>query len=171
MKQLPILILTILIALGASGGYVFMLQTIQTAIDGIAVARAESKTAEEREKLAQTANVFISENALARAEADTYVTSDAEFVSVIEMIEAAGKREKVSVTIGSVNVKKITAKSHDGATMVLSAKGSFAGLAAFASALESIPFASRVTSASLEASTDNSWFGAFTLEFVKRKSL
>ncbi len=172
MKQLPVLIFAFLIAVGAVGGYLFMLSSIQTAVDGIAVARAESEAAEERGKLAQTANVFMSETAASRSELDRFVTKDADFVSAIEMIEASGKREKVEVVIGSVSVKKIPdAKSHEIAVIILSAKGSFAGLAAFASALESLPLSSRVVSMSLEASGENSWFAAFSLEFVKRKSL
>lgn len=170
MKQLPILILALLLAIAAIGGYVFMLTTIQTAVDEIASARADSQSAEERETLAQTANIFMTDTAPARSELDTFVTTDAEFVSAIDMLESAGKREKVDVTIGSVSVKKTAAKAHEAATVILSAKGSFAGLAAFASAVESLPLASRVTSVSLEASTDNSWFGTFSLEFLKRKS-
>jgi hypothetical protein len=171
MKQLPVLIFALLLAIGAIGGYVFMLNSIQTAVDGIAVARADSEAATEREKLAQTANVFIAETVESRSELDTFVTKDANFVSAIEMMESAGKREKVEVEIGSVSVKKIDAKSHEVAAVILSAKGSFANLAAFASALESLPLSSRVVSVSLEASGENSWFAAFTLEFVKRKSL
>lgn len=171
MKQLPVLIFAVLIALAAGGGYVFMLTSIQTAVDGIAVARAESQTAEDRERLAQTANVFIQDTAIARDELNTYVTTDADFVSAIETLENAGKREKVEVTIGSVSVKKITAKAHEVATVILSAKGSFSALTAFASALESLPLVSRVGTLSLESSADSGWFGTFSVDFVKRKSL
>ena len=143
MKQLPVLIFSLLLALAAIGGYFFMLDSIQTAVDGIAIARADSRSAEERGKLAQTANVFMSETIATRSELGTFVTGDADFVSAIEMIEAAGKREKIEVVIGSVNVKKIDAKTHEIATIILSAKGSFAGLVAFASALESLPLSSR----------------------------
>ncbi len=170
MKQLPILIFAFLLAAAAAGGYLFMLLTIQTAVDDIASARADSQTAEEQDTLAQTANVFISDTAPVRSELGTFVTTDAGFVSAIEMMESAGKREKVDVTIGSVNVKKIDAKSHELAAVILSGKGSFSNLAAFASALESLPLASRVVSVGLEASADNTWFGTFSLEFVKRKS-
>ncbi|MBY0539609.1 hypothetical protein K2P56_04240 [Patescibacteria group bacterium] len=170
MKHLIFLVISVIIFLAAVGGYWFMLQNISLGVNQIAAARAEADAANGREQFARAASSFLSDTSLEREELETFVVQDADVVAAIETIEASAKREKITASVSSVNVNTKGQQFHEIVTMTVSARGSFAALNAFASSLESLPFASRILSLSLEESAERSWFLSASLEFVKRKA-
>jgi hypothetical protein len=170
MKHIVFLIIAGVIFLTAVGGYWFMLQNISVGVNQIAAARSEAEAANGREQFARAASSFLSDTALEREELETFVVQDADVVAAIETIEASAKREKITASVSSVNVNGKGQQFHEIVTMTVSARGSFAALNAFAASLESLPFASRVLSLSLEESAERSWFLSANVEFVKRKS-
>lgn len=169
MKNILPLILAVLVLVAALAGYWYLLSAVRSAMDVGATARAEGSAAEEREKFARTAETFLAGLSAEQTELETLVARDEDFVSVIEMVEATALREGVKATIGSVSVEKQGAQFHETVSVSASARGSFKNVASFISALETLPFASRVVAVNLETSTDESWFGTVTIEIVKRK--
>jgi glutamine synthetase adenylyltransferase len=171
MKHILILVVGVLFAAAAAGGYWFMYQNIAHGVNGIAEARADADAASGRERFQRAASAFLSDTAREREELNTFVVQDADFVAAVETIEAAAKREKITTTVGSVAVDSKLRQFHEVITMTVSARGPFEGVTAFAAALESLPFASRVQSLSIEASAEKTWFLTASLEFIKRKAL
>jgi len=169
MKHLIGIILALILFVAAVGGYVYLHQEVRASMDAEATARAEGAAAEERERHARAARSFLSGVAAEQTELATYVATDADFLAVIETIEAAARREKVTLAIGSVSVGEEESKYHEQVAVVLSAEGTFANVARFASALETLPFASKLVSASFEKATGKSWFLKARILFVKRK--
>ena len=170
MKHIVFLIISLAIFAAAVGGYWFMHQNISSGVNQIAAARAEADAANGREQFARAASSFLSDTSLEREELETFVVQDADVVAAIETIEASAKREKITASVSSVNVNSKGQQFHEIVTMTVSARGSFAALNAFAASLESLPFASRVLSLTLEESAERSWFLTASLEFVKRKA-
>ena len=168
MKHLFPLIIGILFVAAAAAGYWFMHRNISQGVDEIAAARAEADAAGGREQFARAAGAFLSDTAIEREELNTFVVQDEDFVAAIETIEASAKREKVTATVASVNVNSKTNQFHEVITMTVSARGSFAALTAFAASLESLPFASRVLTLSLEETAERVWFLNTSVEFIKR---
>jgi hypothetical protein len=169
MKQLPLLILAFVLFSAAAFGYWYLNTEIGKYAALIAASQTNNQSASAREAFNRSANEFLFETSSVRAEASAFVAQDADFVSVIETVEAAARREGVAVEVGSVNVSAGGLKSHELVALTLSAKGGFTDVVAFVSALEALPFASRVNAVSLELS-EKGWFARATLEFVKRKS-
>lgn len=170
MKHFIYLIVALLFLAASAGGYWFMHDTITRGVNEIAKARAEADAASGREQFSRAAASFLSDTALEREELNTFVVQDEDFVAAIETIEASAKREKVAVTVASVEVNSKTQQFHEVITMTVSARGPFAGLATFAGSLESLPFASRVLALSLEETADKAWFLTASVEFIKRKA-
>jgi hypothetical protein len=146
-----------------------MHDSISRGVDEIAAARSEAEAASGREQFQKAASAFLSDTERERQELSTFIVQDADFVAAIETIEASAKREKVSVSVGSVTVENKTHQFHEVVTMTLSARGGFASLVAFAASLESLPFASRVQGLSIESAADKEWFLTTTIEFIKQK--
>ena len=169
MKHVFPLIISILLLFAAIGGYWYMTFAISNAIGTIADAKGSIESTREREQMTRTASSFLAETAAERAELDTFIAQNADFVAVIESIEGAAAREKVSATVDSVNVSKTSQKYHEIVAVSVSARGSFGGVLSFASALETLPFASRVTSLSLDSTGGTGWYLQASMEFVKRK--
>ncbi|HEY4473790.1 MAG TPA: hypothetical protein VI957_01340, partial [Candidatus Paceibacterota bacterium] len=94
---------------------------------------------------------------------------DDDIVAVIETIELAAKREKVELSIASVDVETGAWKRHEPVRAVMTAAGSFASLAAFATALETLPRIARVEKFGMET-VGKELFGTFEISFVKEKT-
>lgn len=169
MKYIFPVLAALLFLSAAVGGYWYVHTMMRVSMDAEATARAEGAQAEEREKFARTARTFLDGIRAERTELSSYVATDADFVAIIETIEAAALRERVSVSVGSVSVQPESSKFHERVALELSATGSFANITMFASALETLPFASRVTSVALEQSLDRTWFSRITMDVLKRK--
>ncbi len=169
MKNIVGAVIGLLFALGAIGGYAYLIYEVHTAMNTGATARAEGVAAEEQDRFASTAQTLLAGLAVEQVELETYVAKDADFVAVIEAIEGAAAREGVKASIGSVNVIAGSSQFHETVTVTASSRGTFKNITSFISALGTLPLASRVSAVALEASGDNSWFATVTLEVLKRK--
>lgn len=171
MKHFIPLIVAVLIFAAACGGYWYLWSQVSGMQENLATLAAQGTQAQAIEDTTRA-----SESALANLESErqtfsAYVASDTDFVSVINLIEAAGRREKAAVTIGSVAVVDGAGGAYSDLVAVsLSAEGSFADVAAFLASLETLPFASRVENISMQASADKSWFATVKLSVLKKKS-
>ena len=161
--------LALLIA--AVAAFCFLTYEINRHIASTAQGKANLASLSGEQTYEQTVSSFLNDTAAPQAALASFVVSDSDVVSVIDTIEAAAKREKVAVTVDSVSVGQTTWKYHEPLDISLSAQGSFAALAAFATDLESLPQASRLVSVHAEASDGKVWFETFKMEFVKTNPL
>lgn len=168
-KFLPLAAALLLLFFGITL-YVFLCAEISRTVSVAAAARANASGAGQQELFQQSVQSFVNDTAVQRAELATFIAKDTDIVSLIDTIDNAAKREKVSVTIGAVNVVAGSWQHHEPLEVTLSAQGSFAQLAAFATDLESLPMASRLLSMNAEASENHLWFDTFVVQFVKEKA-
>ncbi len=170
MKYLITFFITALLACASIGFYAYLYVSVNGYLSTIATLKEEASSAGQREAIRRAQDIFLSENESSRTEVQTFMTRDSDIVHVIETIEAAGRREKVQVSIGSVVVEAIPDKQHhERVRVALSARGTFPSLGAFATALETFPIASQLSGVELEASTNNLWFGTYTFTLIKEK--
>ncbi|OGG44348.1 hypothetical protein A2841_01005 [Candidatus Kaiserbacteria bacterium RIFCSPHIGHO2_01_FULL_48_10] len=164
-----LLALALILCAGAALGFSFVLGEIYLSLSTIATTRGQVAAVEQQETLTRTAQLFASETGELQKELDAFIAHDADVVKAIETIELAAQREKVELAIASVAVGSVgTWKRHEPVRAVMSAKGSFASLAAFATALETLPRVARVEKFGIET-TGTEWFGTFEVSFVKEK--
>lgn len=169
MKHYISLAVALLIFLGACAGYGYLWLQVSDTADRLASTSAEGTQALAREDFTRAAETTLANLADQRRTFSAYVASDANFVSVINLIEAAGRREKADTTIGSVSVVTGGGTYNDLVTVSLSAEGPFTNVAAFLASLETLPFASRVDEISMQASGDKTWFATARLTVIKKK--
>ena len=170
MKHLVAPILSCIVLAVAIIGFAFVMLQIGTFGTTIAKAKESERIASLRDQALQSASAFLNDTASDRAELENFVVKNSNSVSFITAIEDAGLREKVIANIGSINLPSTEWKYHEPVQVVVTARGSFAALSQFATALESLPVGSRLLTMSIEASANHTWFGTFTLDFVKEKS-
>ena len=126
MKQIVILVSTVIVFVAALGFYLFLMTDITKFLATIATIKEQISTAGLRDSLQRSQEIFVQETALERDEIETFVASDSGIVNIIETIEAAGRREKVLVTIGSVVVQSPPElKQHELVRITMSARGGF----------------------------------------------
>ena len=172
MRNILICVVSIFVAAGAIFGYTYLVFSTSGFLSEIATIREQVSTAGQREAIQNAQEKFIEETKVERDEAETFISRDNDIVHVIETIEAAGRREKVQVSIGSVVVAPLGERKHlELVRITLSARGAFPSLGAFTTALEVFPVASRLEKVELEASTNNLWFGTYTFLLVKEKPI
>ncbi len=172
MKNIVIMTIVLVLAVGAMGLYGYLLNGVMGYLAAIATIRDQASTAGQREVIRRAQEAFVADTAASQEEVGALVTRDSDIVHVIETIEAAGRREKVLVAIGSVQIEPITSMQHHELVRVtMSARGTFASLGAFTTALETFPIASKLNSVDMETAANNLWFGTYTLSLVKEKAL
>jgi hypothetical protein len=160
-----------LILVASAGLFLYLNQSIMSSLSSLATAEEKAATMDKRDAIGRSQQIFLNETVESRTELATFVAHDSDIVHVIETIEAAGRREKVLVTIGSVVVDQKQAwNQHEVVRITMSGKGTFPALGAFATALETFPIASKLESFSVEPSGKNLWFGEYTLALVKEKA-
>jgi len=172
MKNTATLILAVVSFLAAFGGYAFLMTRINTSIDSIAAAKINIDSIGKREGLAKAARIFLADTEDDRQALAQFVLDDQRIIEIIETIENTARREKVDASISSVTIQEEkTWNSHELARIAINGEGKYPSLAAFASALETLPFAARLESASFESRAKGTWFGSYTVVAVKEKSI
>ncbi|MES2134696.1 MAG: hypothetical protein V4449_00430 [Patescibacteria group bacterium] len=154
----------------ATSGYVFVHVRISGFVATIAKAKEVSFSTDTRDLALRRAGTILAETTSRREELATFVVSDSNSLRIIEAVEATAKRENVKTTIGSVSVLSTTLTYHEPVRVTLSAQGSLGDLVRFASALETLPEASRLVTMSFQVSDNHLWFGTFVIDFIKEKS-
>ncbi len=158
-----------LLLLGAVCLYVFLVEDIASSMTAIAAAKESALQVGAEADIAHGTDIFMADTAAEQTELETFVVKDSESVRIVNAIDDAATRAHVTPTIGSVSVLPTSWQYHEPVEVVVSAKGSAAALTSFATLLQSLPEASELKTMSLEASTNNSWFGKFIVDFVKEK--
>ena len=161
--------IALLFCAAAVMGYAFVLGEISFSLSTIATMRGQVAAVERQETHVRTAELFTAETGALQGELDGFIAHDDDIVAVIETIELAAKREKVELSIASVDVETGAWKRHEPVRAVMTAAGSFASLAAFATALETLPRIARVEKFGMET-VGKVWFGTFEISFVKEKT-
>lgn len=170
MKKFTPLVLGCICLVVTAGLFLFINARISGFVTTIAKAKEGSFSIDTRDQALKRADILIAETALNRAELATFIVSDSDSVRLIDTIEATAKRERVTATIGSVTVVPTEWTYHELVRVVFSARGSLTAMTRFASAIETLPEASRLANVSFEISDANIWFATFTVDFIKEKS-
>jgi hypothetical protein len=172
MKQIGILMLALLVALSALGGYAFLMRGITLSIASIGEAKKSVDLVGKRSALARASEQFIVDTEAERKALAGFVVDDQEVVSALETIETVARREKVEASISSVTVEVVpTLKYHEIVNVILSGEGTFTALATLASALEALPFAARLETTAFEHTSSKTWVGTYSILIVKEKAL
>ncbi|MBI3573565.1 hypothetical protein HY090_00760 [Candidatus Kaiserbacteria bacterium] len=169
MKRfIPLFIPTLFLA-AAIGAYVFLSFRINEAAAHWAAARASAQALGQEGQFQKSVGALLKDTQFQRSELASFVATDSTLASLTQMIKEAAKREKISVAIGAISPAPSDWKYHEPLTVSLSARGSLAAIAAFATDLESLPVASHLSVMSLEVSDNRTWLASFTVDFVKEK--
>ncbi len=172
MKSYFSLGITLLLACVAVFGYGFLVFAINSSLQEISISKEDVASISARSVFAKNMEVFLQETTTTREELKSFIAKDNDVVSSIELLERAAKREAVEISIATVAVSSQDWKFHEVVNVTFSVEGSFAALTSFASALETLPQVSRITSTTLEAPEEGKeWFGAFTVQFLKTKDV
>ena len=161
-------VLATLFLLASIGACIFVYYDIQQSVTLIGSARDQISSIAARDTFAKTAAQFLAQTSAERAAIQLFETPPEGTASAIELVEEAAKIAKVTATVGSATLKPTTGAHHEQLDLTVSANGTFAGIARFATVLESLPRGSYVSSARAEA-TDKGWFGTFVVSFIKIK--
>lgn len=168
MKQYFLLCISVGIAIGAASGLLFMVHDIQRNTAQISETTGLLKAVSERDTRARALEEFIERVRPLKTSLDAYVVGADDIVSAIELVEETARREGVNLSLSAVTIVSDDEwEYHEGIEVSLTAIGTFSNLAAFAAALESLPRAARIDEVHIEASVEESWFGRFTVVFIK----
>lgn len=170
MKNFTIPILTLLLLVAAVFGYGYALVKVESFVGAIANTRGSARMASAQDEAGKEVNTFLAAVAADSTELENFVVKDSESLRIIDAVESAAKIAKVDTTIASVSVIPSDWKYHDRIRVVVSGRASFQALSKFAAALEVMPEASRIENISLESAANRTWFGTFTVDFVKEKA-
>jgi Tfp pilus assembly protein PilO len=170
MNRFTPLVFSLVFLVIAVAAYAFLSYETARALSSAASVHAQAASADAEGLYQQSISSFLSATASDRAALDAFVPADEDVPVVIQDVEDAAAREKVVATIGAVSVAPSDWQYHEPLEIKLSARGSFAALAAFATDLESLPQASHLSSFSAQSSGNGSWFASYTVDFVKEKT-
>lgn len=170
MKHFIPLSLAFLFFALTAGVYVVMYGVIATGVSRTSAALEKTHTLSERDALVRSQQALLENTAEERAVLEAYVAGSDDVVEAIELVEDTAQRARVSLAVSTVTtVEHPGWEYHEELEIHFSASGSFREMMNFIAALEAVPHSSLITSASLEASREDEWFGAFTMMFVKEK--
>ena len=170
MKRFTPLFLSLALLVAALGVYGFLSFGISRAVGAASEARAAAASSGARALFRQNIAGFLGMTEESRTALATFVPADKDVPALIQEIEDAAKREKVSVTISQVSVGTADWKYFEPLEIKLSARGSFTAVAAFATDLESLPHPSRLSSFAAQSASGGSWFATYAVDFVKQKT-
>ncbi len=171
MKHLAGLLFSILILAAAITLYTVLALRITGNDERITAAKDAAATLDVEEHALAAQSGFIAGTSGERAALASYVIAANDALRIIDILDATAASAGVHPTIGAINTEATDWKYHDDIEVTVSTKGSYAQVARFAAGLETLPVASALVSANLQASADNSWFGTFIVDFVKEKSV
>lgn len=168
MKQYTAPLISLIVLLVSGAVFSWMLISIHAANSTVKAIGSDVQAVQGKEEAARSMELFLDSIAPLRTSLETYVPQEEDVVVAIELIEATARRERVSLSLSSVNiVPKEEWVNHEGVSVKFSVIGSFTRVAAFAASLETLPLASKVESASFSATLDGEWFASFDMFFVQ----
>lgn len=168
MKKLVSPVLALVVMFAAFGACGFLYFDIHSSAALISDAREEISAIAARDTFAKTAAQFLAQTSAERSAVQLFVTPAEGTAGAIELVEDAAAIAKVSATVGSAVLTPLPEPHYERLDVVVSAEGTFAGVARFATVLESLPRGAYVSSTKLEA-TDKGWYGTYVVSFIKLK--
>lgn len=159
--------IALVIALVAFGVSYFVYVDIEKSAALISSSHDQIAAITARDTFAKTAAQFLAETAAERSAVQSFIISQDGTAQAIELVEASAKLAGVKATVGSAELLSI-AGQHERLDISVSAEGTYAGLARFATVLESLPRAAFLKEVSLRA-TEKGWFGTYKVSFIKQK--
>ena len=130
-------------------------------------SRDEIATIAARDTFAKAAAQFLAETAAERSAVQFFIIPTDGTAQGLEIVENAAKLAGVKATVGDAKIAPL-GSFHERLDVKVSAEGTYAGQARFATVLESLPRGASLTSATLSA-TEKGWFGTYVVSFVKQK--
>lgn len=170
MKHLIPLIFSILLFATLFGAYSVMYGRIDANIERSSGALAQTQSLSSKDALVRSQQILLEGTKEERAQLNTYVASENDVVSMIELIERTADSEDVRLSISTVNERAIDDWAyHEGIEIRFSVVGTFREITSLTATLEALPVAVHVQNVSLEAAGGGEWFGTFSVMFVKMK--
>jgi hypothetical protein len=120
-----------------------------------------------RDTFAKAAAQFLAETTAERNAVQFFITPADGTAQSIELVENAAKLAGVQASVGAATIAPL-GTYHERLTVTVSAEGTFAGQARFATVLESLPRGASLTDVTLSA-TQKGWFGTYIVSFIKQK--
>ncbi len=149
------------------GSVYFLYVDIQENAALIETSRDQVATITVRDTFAKAAAQFLAETTAERNAIQFFLVPADGTAQAIELVETAGKLAGVRATVGAASVGPLGVH-HEQLDISVSAEGTFAGLARFATVLESLPRGSVLHRVSV-SETEKGWFGTYALTFIKQK--
>ncbi|MBV9349528.1 MAG: hypothetical protein JO026_02145 [Patescibacteria group bacterium] len=150
--------------------YAGLLFGIRQSISAATLAHASASTTGEQQLFKRRVASFMEQTASVRSSLEGFIATDESVISLINEIDNAGKREHLSITIGSVGTTPSVWKYHEPLEIVVTAQGSFSDIVNFATDLESLPEASRLATFRAESTDKKDWFATYTVYVAKERS-
>lgn len=166
MKYLAPLSALIILAAGLFGTWFLYAEILRSAAL-IKDSRDQLAAIAARDAFQRTAAQFLADTTAERNAIQFFVTPADGTAQAIELVEAAAKLAGVKANVGSADLSSLNSH-YERLTISVSAEGTYAGHARFATVLESLPRGATLESGTLGA-TERGWYGTYLISFIKLK--
>ncbi len=161
----------LVLSMALYGGVWYMLQQSETTVRERITEQAESATQEAT--LSKLEKVSV-ETEADRAELHSYILKDDGASDFLELLEKTARSQGLTPTTRSVQIEAIKGNaSFEALSLSLEVNGSYEGVSAMLTLLESLPYQSEIRSVSLDrtegADGSSMWRGTFILRVIKEK--
>lgn len=167
MTRYVIVLFGLVLVVLSYGGVYYLYNDIQTSAVRIEESRDQAAAIAARDTFARAAAQFLAETVAERNAIQFFVVPSDGTAHAIELVEVAGKLAGIKATVGAATIAP-SGTYHERLDISVSAEGTFAGLARFATVLESLPRGSLLRQVSI-TETERGWYGTYALTFVKQK--
>lgn len=170
MNRLTPLILSLVFLIVAICAYTFLSFETAAAISLASLDRGEATVSSAQGLYAESVLGLLKETAEDRIALAAFVPTDQTAPGIIQELQDAATREKLSATVGSVAVLQSSWNAFEPLEVKLSSRGGLAALVSLATDLESLPQVSHLSSFSVQSTGNHTWFATYAVDFVKVKS-
>lgn len=160
-------LLACLAAVIAFGACAYLYYDVGVSAVEIKESRDKIAAISARDTFAKAAAQFLAETTAERNAVQFFITPAEGTAQSIELVENAAKLAGVKATVGAATILPL-GSFHERLIVTVSAEGTYAGQARFATVLESLPRGASLTDVSLSA-TEKGWFGTYIISFIKQK--
>jgi hypothetical protein len=145
----------------------FLYYDIQASAITIKESRDQIAAISARDTFAKAAAQFLAETAAERSAVQFFTIPPDGTAQALELVENAATLAGVKATVGDAEIASL-GSYHEGVSVTVSAEGTYAGQARFATVLESLPRGATLSSVTLSA-TEKGWYGTYLVSFIKQK--
>ena len=167
MTQLISPLIALVLTVLSFGGAYYLYYDVGTSAALIKESHDQLAAITARDAFAKTAAQFLAETTVERNAVQFFLIPQDGTAQAIELVEAAGKLAGVKATVGDVSLAP-QGTYHERVLVSVSAEGTYAGLARFATVLESLPRGATLQEVAIHA-TERGWYGTYTVGLIKQK--